>query len=32
MKEITASEENCNDFSGWQKYVNIAADVPLTYG
>jgi hypothetical protein len=32
MKEITASEENRNDFSSGQKYVNHAADVTLTYG
>ncbi|GAP13170.1 hypothetical protein LARV_00921 [Longilinea arvoryzae] len=32
MKEITASEQNHNDFSGGQKYVNNAADVTLTYG
>jgi len=32
MKEITASEENRNDLSGGQKYVNHAADVTLTYG
>ena len=32
MKEITASEKNRNNFSGGEKYVNHAADVPLTYG
>ncbi len=32
MKEITASEKTCNDFSGGEKYVNHAADVTLTYG
>lgn len=30
MKEITASEENCNEFNRGQKIVNNAADVPLT--
>ena len=32
MKDATASEQNHNELSGRRKHVNIAADVPLTYG